>query len=607
VSHGDGHAPAPAERPPVGRRTHPVRPPGPEALRDYALLADGERGALVGPRGEVVWMCVPRWDSGAVFADLVGGPGAYAITPEGRFAPSGYYEEGTLIWRGRWVTEQGIVECRTALAFPGDEHRAVLLHRVIAQDGPARLAVNLEIAAEFGQHPLADAARDAHGVWTGRSGDLRLRWTGGAAARLDREHRRLALRLDLAPGDHHDFVLEVSDAALPPASAVDADALWDATEARWRTEIPRLDRTLAPRDARHAYAVMRGLTGSAGGMVAAATTSLPERAEEGRNYDYRYVWIRDQCYAGQAAAAAGATPLLDSSVRFVTARLLTDGPHTAPAYTVDGGVVPDQRQLDRLTGYPGGYDVVGNQVTRQFQLDVFGEALLLLTAAARRDRIDREGRDALVAAADAVALRWREPDSGIWELRPRQWAHSRLICVAGLRSAAALDGLPPPQSRDWAALADAIQADTDRRCRHPTGRWQRSPDDTGVDAALLLPPLRGAVPAGDPRTVRTLDAFLAELGEEHMAYRFRHDERPLADAEGAFVMCGFVVALALHQQGRASEAVRWFERNRAACGPPGLFAEEFDVVQRALRGNLPQAFVHALLLEAAVRLAEPWR
>ena len=175
-----------------------------------------------------------------------------------------------------------------------------------------------------------------------------------------------------------------------------------------------------------------------------------------------------------AAPAPGAYPLLDSAVRFVSARLLADGHQLAPAYTVDGGRVPDQRRLD-LPGY----------------------------------------------------------------------------------------------------------------------------------AALLVPPLRGALPADDPRTVATLRAYAAALTEDGYVYRFRHDERPLAEAEGAFLLCGFIMALAQHQQGNEVEAARWFERNRAACGPADLYAEEYDVPQRQLRGNLPQAFVHALMLECSARLAGP--
>ncbi|MBO0849750.1 MAG: glycoside hydrolase family 15 protein, partial [Pseudonocardia sp.] len=148
---------------------------------------------------------------------------------------------------------------------------------------------------------------------------------------------------------------------------------------------------------------------------------------------------------------------------------------------------------------------------------------------------------------------------------------------------------------------DMIVADA-ADCLHPSGRWQRAPDDPRVDAALLLPPVRGALPSTDPRTVATVRAVASELTEDGYVYRFRHDKRALGEAEGAFILCGFLLALATQQQGDAVGAARWFERSRAACGPPALFAEEYDVDQRQLRGNLPQAFVHALLLESSVRL-----
>ncbi|MFD4878634.1 glycoside hydrolase family 15 protein [Streptomyces sp. NPDC058420] len=341
------------------------------------------------------------------------------------------------------------------------------------------------------------------------------------------------------------------------------------------------------------------MTSADGGMAAAATTSLPERSEEGRNYDYRYAWIRDQCYAGQAMAAAGQHALLDEAVRFVGARLHEDGPKLQPAYTVDGGAVPDQRTLE-LPGYPGGFDRTGNHVNRQFQLDAFGEALLLFAAAARQGGLDREGLRAAEIAVAAIAARWSEPDAGIWELDNRAWTHSRLICAAGLQRIA--DVAPDAaRRRERIELADAILTHTTTHAMHRGGHWQRAPDDPGLDAALLLPPVRGLLPADDPRTRATLRAYTENLTHEHYAYRFRHDERPLAEAEGAFLLCGFMTSLAEHHQGREVEA--WFERNRHACGAAGLYSEEYDIAQRQLRGNLPQAFVHALLLETVAALA----
>ena len=428
---------------------------------------------------------------------------------------------------------------------------------------------------------------------------MRLRWAGAPGAQAD--GGALTLRIDLREGEHHDLVLELS--TTPPAAALEApDRAWSTTEAHWRERVPPLPAAgAAERDARHACAGLEGLTGHAGGMVAAATTSLPERASEGRNYDYRYVWIRDQCYAGQAAAVAGRERLLGEFVRFVRDRLLADGDALKPAYTADGGRVPDERRLG-LPGYPGGADVVGNHVNRQFQLDAFGEALLLLAAAGDRDQLDADDWRAAEVAAAAIARHRHAADAGIWELEPDHWTHSRLACAAGLR-AISRHSPDAEQAARWTALADAIVADAARHGVHPSGRWQRAPGDPRPDAALLLGAIRGAVPAEDRRSRATLRAIHDELTDDGYCYRYRPDERPLGEAEGAFLLCGFWMALAHLQQGDAVAAVRWFERNRSACGPPALLSEEFDVHQRQLRGNLPQAFVHGLLLETAIRVA----
>jgi GH15 family glucan-1,4-alpha-glucosidase len=328
---------------------------------------------------------------------------------------------------------------------------------------------------------------------------------------------------------------------------------------------------------------------------------LPEHAERSRNYDYRYAWIRDQAYAGQAIAAAGPFGLLDDAVRFVAGRLLADGPDLMPAYTVAGDPVPDEARLG-LPGYPGGVDIVGNRVRDQFQLDAFGEALLLFAAAAAHDRLDADAWHAAELAATAIERRWTEPDAGIWELDADRWTHSRLICAAGLRAAAKA---APGRERGtrWSALADELVAAAAAEGVARDGHWRRAPGDDRVDASLLLAQIRGAAPVEDPRSLATVEAVQANLVEDDYCFRFRAEDLPLGEAEGAFLICGFWLAIALHQRGDRERAVAIFQRGRTACGTPGLFAEEFDVTQRQLRGNLPQAFVHALLLESAVRLS----
>ena len=479
----------------------------PHVLREYSLIADGERGALIGPDGAISWLCAPRWDSPAVFSGLLGGRGTYAVTPaDPWYVWGGYYETGTLIWRSRWVGSSR-TECREALAMPADPHRAVVLRRIVAVDGPARVNVMLDVRAGFGRSRMTELSR-AGGCWTGRSGRLRFRWSGAARARPG--DGGLALTVTLPAGGHHDLVLELSDRPLdtPPP---DPDQTWAATEEAWSAVVPACDDLTAARDARHAYAVLRGLTASTGAMVAAATTSLPERLEGGRNYDYRYAWIRDQCYAGLAVAAHGPHPLLEGTVRFVTERILADGPGLMPAYTVAGEPIPGERAL-RLPGYPGGTAKAGNRVTGQFQLDGLGESLELFAAAARldllaeenwqaaaiggrgdREALDRTRRGHLGTrgpALDALPARVR--------VRPALPGRRRGERPAG-RSRAPAGG---PVER-----AGRLAAGQPRR-RGPSRRAAGSarPRTPRVDAALLLPVIRGTLPADDPRNRATVRA-----------------------------------------------------------------------------------------------------
>jgi hypothetical protein len=574
----------------------PAQPP--HVLREYALLADGERGALIGPRGDIAWMCAPRWHDDAVFSSLIGGPGVFAIAPEGaEYVWGGYYEDASLIWRSRWVSTEGIIECREALAMPARRDSLVLMRRVRLLEGRGHVRVTADIRPGFGADEVvfSNAGNDtweatsAHGLHLRLSGLRCPQVSDGALSEL------VALRT----GEHVDIVLELGVGSLEGRPPV-ADALWRQTEQAWASAIPTLGETVAPRDAQQALAVLRGLTSSSGGMVAAATLGLPERADSNRSYDYRYAWIRDQCFAGQAAAAVGADDLLNSAVSFVAERINSDGAQLRPAYTVDGGALPGERDLP-VPGYPGGIPRMGNHAGSQFQLDAFGESLLLFAAADRAGLLTDDGRRAGRTALRAIDERWREPDSGIWELETRSWTHSRLICAAGIRSVSGTIG-KEDRSR-WEALAGRIIADATTHNLHPSGRWMRAADDERVDAALLLAEIRGAIDSRDHRSVATLESVRADLTREGYVYRYAADpDRPLGEAEGAFVLCGFNAALAEHLHGRDRDAIALFERNRSAAGPPGLFTEEFDVQQRQLRGNLPQAFVHAALLETAARL-----
>ncbi len=573
----------------------------PHVLRQYSLIADGHRGALIGPHGDIAWLCFPTWHDPAVFSGLIGSAGGFTICPDEPFVWGGYYEEGTLIWRSRWVTTSGVIECREALAVPSRRDCAVVLRRVEAIEGEAAMAVSLEPSADYGRAP--DGRWGRHGAvrtWAPAGGRATWRVSGVAGGRTGSSG--LVAHLRVAEGAHHDLVLEIASHELEGAPP-DAERLWRQTAQHWSRVVPDCSGVEGRRDVRHAFAVLHGLTAPSGGTVAAATTSLPERADDGRSYDYRFVWVRDLCYVGSAAAVAGAAAFVEPAVGFVTERLLADGGHLRPAYTVDGAYAPAESQL-HLRGYPGGVDVVGNRVRDQFQLDIFGEALSLFAAADGLGVLPSDGWRAARVAVDTITARWDEPDAGIWELEPRWWAHSRLACVSGLRAIAARPRAGRHRA-SWMALADRLLTTTAASCTHARGRWQRAPDDERVDAALLLAGIRGAVPADDARHVATYRCVRDHLSEDGYVYRFLADEtEPPGSVEGAFLLCNFWMCLAALGQNDVVSASRWFERGRAGCGPPGLFAEEFDVTQRQLRGNLPQAFVHGLLIEAAYALTK---
>ena len=378
----------------------------PETLRQYALLADGERGALIGPRGDIAFLCAPKWHDDAVFSDLIGGRGNYVLRPtDERFVWGGNYESGSLIWRTRWVVGPDVVESREALAFPGERSCVVLLRRIEAVRGSAEVRVLLDCRAGFGSEQM-NLRGCGDGAWEGRSGALHLRWNGVSNDATVRPDGAVEVRIRVPEGGHHDLVLEIGFNA-PEGELPDADRLWRRTEDAWSRAVPEGRESIAPRDVAHSWAVLRGLTTADGAMVAAATTSLPERSDAGRDYDYRYAWIRDQCFAGHAVAAAGGGDLLDHAVGFVRDRLLQDGEHLVPAYTRRRGPGATPAELD-LAGYPGAPGAyVGNHVRDQFQLDAFGEALLLLASADRLGRLDADGWRAADAAVTGIAHRWR--------------------------------------------------------------------------------------------------------------------------------------------------------------------------------------------------------
>ena len=463
----------------------------------------------------------------------------------------------------------------------------------------AEVRVVLDPRAGFGERPLESVSHRG-GIWTARSGPLYLRWSAGPGVRR-RTDGSFTLGLRLDPAAHHDLVLEISDRPLAEQAVAPGPA-WDATEAAWGREVPPLDGAVAP-DARHAYTVIRGLTTAGGGMVAAATMSLPEAPPPAATTT-----------TGTRGSGTSATPDRRWQPPGRMASLTTpsrSSPNGCRGRPVPQAGVSGRRRRSTRRAGPGPSGRLSGRFRQGRQLGqpavsagCLRRDLVLFAAAGRHDHLSSEHWRAVEASVGAIEARWQQPDAGLWELDNQRWAHSRLTCVAGLR---AIGGhATTGQAARWTLLADAILADAGRDCTHPAGRWQRAPGDARVDAALLVPAIRGAVHPGDPRSVATLNTVIAELTRDGYTYRFRHDERHLGEAEGAFLLCGFWLALACQRMGWDPDAIASFERSRAACGAAGLLTEEYDVAERQLRGNAPQAFVHALLLECALSLSALW-
>ena len=567
----------PVRRRGLGRRVHPglddSRRSSPKALRDYAFIADGRRGALIDCDGRLAWMCFPRWSDPAVVAGLLGAGGEYRVSPEGRCVPGGLYEDGTLIWHSRWVTEDGFRTPARPWSYPGEADRAIVLRRVTAVDAPCRVLVGLELAGDYGREPLSRWHRQGD-RWVSGDGNDRGPMVGGAATRSSTHvggAETLVLRTTLAAG------------AMPgPRSRGHVGFVRSSRPSRPRRMLephrgdlatmlfPPAPTMPAGADVRRSFAVLRGMTGPEGATVAAATTSLPERSEAGRNYDYRYCWVRDICYIGHAGAAVEGERLSSTTPSAGWRRDCWPMAATlSPAYLPEGEPIPDEKPLD-LPGYPGASTSSGTASEPSSNSTLFGEALLLLATAAARDRLDVDGGEPRSSPSPPSSECWNEPDAGSGRPSRRGWTHSRLICVAGLRAIGGTD-VPDAAGRPSAVtLADHLLSETDRTSLHPSGRWQRAPDDDRVDASLLLAEIRGALAADDPRSRATRRADRRRAGRRRLPLPLRGIRgtlwaRPKGPSSSATSGWRWPVPAPM----TPPSAARWFERGRSACGSPG--------------------------------------
>ncbi|MGW2145727.1 glycoside hydrolase family 15 protein [Nonomuraea bangladeshensis] len=583
-------------------------------IEDYALIGDMQTAALVGRDGSVDWLCLPRFDSPACFAALLADPGAgrWLLAPAGAGpCSSRRYLDGTLVLESTWERDGGVVRI---LDFMPPRGQAPDVVRIV-EGVRGRIEMSMELALRFDYGRDEPWLRHEHGLLAAVAGPDAAWLRTPVPLRQNEDSRRTTAEFTVGPGDRVPFVLTWQHSWLRRPHAVDGRESLAATVRMWRDWIGRChhrsDDDSAVRDS---LLVLKALTYEpTGGIVAAATTSLPEQFGGSRNWDYRYCWLRDATFTLQALMSAG----YDAEARAWRDWLLRAvAGHPADMqimYTVEGARRIPEWTVDWLPGFDGSSPVVvGNAASGQFQLDVYGETLECLHLARRSGlAVEEEAWDLQRSIMDYLEGAWRRPDNGVWETRGprRQFTHSKILTwVAADRMVWAVEtyGLGGPVDR-WRALRAEIHDEVCARGydadRNTFTQYYGS---TGLDAALLLIPRLGFLPVDDPRVAGTVDAIRRELMEDGFVLRYRPQQEGvdgLPGREGTFLACSFWLADALAMLGRRREARELFDRLLALRNDVGLLSEEYDTTLRRQAGNFPQAYSHVSVINTAAALA----
>ncbi|MCB2177126.1 MAG: glycoside hydrolase family 15 protein [Actinomycetales bacterium] len=581
-------------------------------IEDYGLIGDLQTAALVGVDGSIDWLCLPRFDSPACFASLLGDhdAGHWRLAPDGAGrCSSRQYRDDTLVLETFWETDDGAV--RVIDLMPPRGRAADVVRIVEGVRGTVRMRSHLRLRFDYG-HVLPWLEVD-RGCATAVAGPDAVLVTTPVA--LERDGADLYSHFDVSAGQRVPMVLTHYRAWEPAPIAADAeDALIDTVEF-WNGWIDQLryDGRWAPA-VRRSLIVLKALTDAVtGGIVAAATTSLPEQIGGSRNWDYRFCWLRDASFTLQAMLGTGYVEEAKAWRAWLLRAVAGDPADLQIMYALDGSRRIPESELDWLGGFEGSSPVrIGNAASEQRQLDVWGEVLETLHMARTHGMATtEEGWTVQVALLEHLAQTWREPDNGLWEMRgpQRHFVHSKVLAWVGadrMVKAVERDGVDGPVER-WRALRQEIHDDV---CTYgfdaERNTFTQFYDSQGLDAALLLLPQVGFLPWDDPRIVGTVDAIGRELVRDGFVMRYRADGDEgdgLTGQEGAFVACNFWYADALWEIGRADEATEVFERTIGLANDLGLLSEEYDPRTGRQLGNVPQAFSHVGLVTTARRLA----
>jgi GH15 family glucan-1,4-alpha-glucosidase len=583
----------------------------PLRIEDYGLIGDTQTAALVGRDGSIDWLCMPAFDSGACFAALLGEPddGRWLIAPAaGGAATRRRYRPDTLVLETEFETESGAV--RVIDFMPPRQSEPDLVRMVEGVRGTVAMQMELAVRFDYGSvvpwvrqtdgHLLAVAGPDALSLWTP----------------VETHGKGLTSRAEfmVREGERLTFLLMWHPSHLNALEPIDCGRALQETEQWWRDWCAHCTYTGPWRDdVMRSLITLKALTfAPTGGIVAAATTSLPEEIGGVRNWDYRYCWLRDATYTLYALMTGGYTEEAVAWRNWLLRAVAGDPSRLQMIYGMRGERRLPELELPWLRGYEDSRPVrTGNAAVNQFQLDVYGEVMDALHLARRAGiPADHDAWSLQMALLRFLESGWQQPDEGIWEVRGprRHFTHSKVMAwVAFDRAVKAVEryGADGPVDR-WRQLRDTVHEEVCRlgfdAARTTFTQYYGSHE---LDASLLMMPLVGFLPPHDPRVAGTVAAIERELLWDGLLCRYRPRETldGLPGGEGVFLACSFWLADNYALLGRQDEAHRLFERLLLLRNDLGLLAEEYDPQAARMLGNFPQAFSHVMLINTARNLA----
>jgi GH15 family glucan-1,4-alpha-glucosidase len=587
------------------------------SIEDYAMIGDCETAALIDRSGRIEWLCWPDFSSPACFAALLGTPenGHWTLTPQDkRVTYTRRYLPHTLILETTMKTRSGVVAVMDFMPIRGSNSDLVRVVRCL--DGKVKMTTELCPRFEYGRSiPWINSARQRGDPYTSIA-------TVGADLTVLRSsiplHESapgtLSAAFTLSAGDTHTFVLTYGRSYEDVPEPINVETAVRETSQFWCDWASRSQYRGRYGDAvERSLITLKALTyRPSGGIVAAPTTSLPERVGGPLNWDYRYCWIRDASFAVSALVAAGYTEEVVAWKKWLVRAIGRDTPNVQIMYGISGKRDLGDWEVPWLPGYLGSSPVrVGNAAAEQLQQDIYGEiAQAFLHAHDAEIPCSQEELQLQHDLTEHLSGIWRLPGSGIWEERgtPKRFTYSEAMAWVALdRAIASIErhGMQGPL-RKWKALRDKIHADV---CKHGfDGRLNSFVEHYStkrLDAAVLLLPVVGFLPASDPRMLGTVAAIERKLLKGGAV--LRNIPKSRKGKQGAFIACGFWLVENYAMTGRIADAEVLFEHSLSFANDLGLLAEEYDLDSKRLVGNFPQALSHIALVRAAMQLAKVCR